>query len=402
MNVYPNKCLTANLSCVDKAFPNTSHYRDPHDIAKTLVPEQPVQCFSKVALHQQIRLFTDHFPGDVTYAVKANPGPEIIKAAYHSGIKTFDVASPDEMAQISAVAPDAKLHYHNPIRSKQEIETAWRRYGCRRFSVDDPREFAKLNTIVDRPHDVEVSVRFKLPFSGHAVHDFSEKFGMTPLAAAQLLADVKRHGYTPVLTFHPGSQCLDPDSWQQHINVAANIAHTAGVRVATLNVGGGFPIDYGRDRSVELTDFFDKIQAATTAAFGVGNEPRLECEPGRAIVATCLSVLTRVKLVRQSSDEIFLNDGIYGNLMEAYQAPDLQPQATCLRCNGTHGRKPKPFVVYGPTCDPLDRLPEPILLPADIDEDDYIIFRHLGAYSSATSTNFNGYGHSRLLYVDRP
>ena len=133
--------------------------------------------------------------------------------------------------------------------------------------------------------------------------------------------------------------------------------------------------------------------------FGSENAPLLECEPGRALVAPAVSLLTRVKMVRRSSREVFLNDGIYGNLMEASQAPRLQPAACLVQSHGAPTGPLEPFTIYGPTCDPMDRLPAAVTLPNNIAEDDFVEFCNIGAYGVATSTNFNGYGSSHMLQV---
>jgi len=379
-------------------------YKTPRQIVKFLQPEQPVQCFSANALMAQINLFKDNFPGKVTYAVKANPAKMVLKTAALAGIETFDVASINEMNQVRNIAADAILHYHNPIRSRLEIKQAWQKYNCTRYAIDDLSELKKLIDIIDLTQttaaDIEIAVRFRLPASGQSVHDFSEKFGQSPQAATHLLAQVKLYGFTPVLTFHPGSQCLDPQSWQQHILVAAEIAQNAKTQLTKLNVGGGFPVDYANHRAPDLKQFFKIITDTTCHAFIGQDIPALECEPGRAIVAPSTSILTRVKMVREASYEVFINDGIYGNLMEASQASDLQAEARLIRKGNYHSSNLRPYTIYGPTCDPLDRLPSQIMLPQDIAEDDYIEFKHLGAYGSATATSFNGYGQSAMIQVD--
>jgi len=379
-------------------------FKTPRQIAHSLHPEQPVQCFSANALRKQIDLFKNHFPGDVAYAVKANSSSLVLKTAALAGLETFDVASIHEMEQVRTIAPQARLHYHNPVRSCSEIRQAWQTFKCTRYSVDDLSQLKKLIEIItasgNTTKNVEIAVRFRLPSSGKAVHDFSEKFGLCPDAASHLLSQVKLCGFTPVLTFHPGSQCLDPLSWKQHITTAAQIAAKADVKLARLNVGGGFPVSYASHHAPELQQFFHMIAKTTCSAFAGTHKPELECEPGRAIVAPSKSVLTRVKMVREASHEVYLNDGIYGNLMESTQANDLQPEAKLIRHGDYHMSNLRPFTIYGPTCDPLDRLPSQVMLPADISEDDYLEFQNLGAYGCATSTRFNGYGHSQILQVE--
>ncbi|MEC8042714.1 MAG: hypothetical protein VX181_18805, partial [Pseudomonadota bacterium] len=59
----------------------------------------------------------------------------------------------------------------------------------------------------------------------------------------------------------------------------------------------------------------------------------------------------------------------------------------------------KPMVVFGPTCDSIDRLPEPVELPDALQEGDYVLFDGMGAYSLSLATDFNGYGLGRPITV---
>jgi ornithine decarboxylase len=388
--------LAFDFARLDLARP----FADAADVTRAVQPEEPVFCFSAAALTDRARAFLDGFPGEVAYAVKSNPGSHVLKTLAQAGIGVFDVASVEEMAEVRAVAPKAELHYHNPVKSRAEIARAHFGFGCTRFAADDEAEIVKIAEVVGSTSGVEIAVRFRLPSHGASAHDFSSKFGATPEEAVELLRQAVALGFAPVLTFHPGSQCTDPAAWARHIEVAAEIVTVAGVRLAALNVGGGFPWRYRDGVVPPLGTFFATIEAAANAAFE-GDAPKLECEPGRGLVAGSTSLLTRVKLVKGKRGEVFINDGIYGGLMEVAQAPTLAPPHRLIR-NGKPltGGEMKPFVVYGPTCDPLDRLPGTLMLPADLAEDDYIEFGSLGAYGAATATCFNGYKPAAVLDVD--
>ena len=67
---------------------------------------------------------------------------------------------------------------------------------------------------------------------------------MTGLFTAEFGEEAARRGYRPLLTFHPGSQTRDPQTYVRHIEAAARIAAAAGITLSKLNVGGGFPADY--------------------------------------------------------------------------------------------------------------------------------------------------------------
>ena len=314
-----------------------------------------------------------------------------------SGIGAFDVASPDEMAKVRVVAPKAVLHYNNPVRSPAEI-TAALGFGVRSWSVDSRSELAKLTAQLLRKQ-CEICVRFKLPVTG-AAYDFGAKFGATPQLAAALLREVAALGFIPSLTFHPGTQCHEPKVWQSYIEAAGMIAASAGVALRRLNVGGGFPSHRLQGVAPRLGPIFAMISDTLQKTFAPGALPQLVCEPGRAMVGDACALATRVKALREDGS-VFLNDGVYGGLCEHLVMGPIDRVAVIspdgARKVGAHIPRP----IFGPTCDSVDKLPEPLALPVDISEGDYVIFQGLGAYSQALATRFNGYGVAHTETVAR-
>jgi ornithine decarboxylase len=374
-------------------------YASAAEFALAESPDDPVFCFSEDALRNQARVFQSGFPGEVAFAVKSNPSRQVIAGLHRAGIGVWDVASIQEMELVAGIAPEREFHYHNPVKSSSEIRTAYTRFGCRRFAVDCNEELNKIAGVIPIPAGIEIAVRFVLPrANGTSAHDFSSKFGVDVAAAASLLRRTSELGFSPLLTFHPGSQCKEPRAYVRHIEAAGAIAAAAHVPLAAVNVGGGFPARYATSRGAELEEFFTPIDRAMAHTFGK-QRPKLECEPGRALSASSMSLLTRVKLVRNESNEIFLNDGVYGGLMEVWQAPELQPPHRVIRQGNWVAATPRLVTVYGPTCDPLDKLPKKLAVPSDVREGDYIEFGSLGAYAAATVTRFNGYGGHRIVPV---
>lgn len=375
-------------------------FADALAMAKTLRPEEPVFCFSPAELKSRARQFIDNFPGLVTYAVKCNPTEEVLVTLADVGISTWDVASVVEMAAVQKVQPKAKFNYHNPVKSRREIADAYNIHGCRRFAVDCREEVQKIIDVIGKDETLELSVRLVLPRErGTTAHDFSTKFGAPEHICIELLQQVVAAGYQPVLTFHPGSQSKEPQVYVRHIEAAGRIARNAGIKVKKLNVGGGFPANYELSTAPEPEVFFRAIENAVVKSFG-SDRPALECEPGRGIVATCMSLVVQVKLVCTDGDDIFINDGVYGGLMEFMQAPELKPPFRLIRDGKELEGRSKSYKVFGPTCDPTDVLPHRLDLYDGIKEGDFIEFGTLGAYGIATSTRFNGYGQHSIVTVD--
>lgn len=349
----------------------------------------------KQQLHQQISCFRNGFPGHVTYAVKSNDDSDVIHTMYEFGINCFDVASLHEMEIVRNIAPNADLHYHNPVRSSSEILNAFYGFGCKRFAVDHLSELEKLYSLLPETSGIEIAIRFRNTKPSQAVQAFKSKFGAEPDYAALLLSRAIAMGFTTGLTFHPGSQTMDPLAYTQHIEIAANIAQAANTKLQFLNVGGGFPAQYENLIAQPLQSFFDAIGVAAFQSFPEGI-PHLECEPGRALVGPSGTLVTTIKSVRRDTGELFLNDGIYGGLMEVHQFPALQPRYT-LHTEAPSCAAQTLWTVYGPTCDPTDVLPFRLLLSETVQDGDQIAFEGTGAYSTATSTRFNGYGAVRVL-----
>lgn len=369
-------------------------WTNPTEFLRNQQPENPVLFFSPSALQAAARRFIDGFPGMVTYAVKSNPGEEVIENLAAAGVRGYDCASGFEIDLIRRLAPDAAIHYNNPVRARAEIAYAVAK-GVKSYSVDSKSELAKLIELVPA-QDTEISVRFKLPVAG-AAYNFGAKFGATAELATDLLRTVAEAGFIPSLTFHPGTQCTDPAAWETYIRTAADIARNAGVTIARLNVGGGFPSHRLTGVIPRLEATFDLIDRVATEAFGDAR-PMLVCEPGRALCGDAFTLAARVKAVRDDT-HVFLNDGVYGSLTELPligvidRIEVLSPEGE-KRDGAAQGR-----IVFGPTCDSVDRLPGEVPLPSDIAEGDYVIVQGMGAYSVVTNSRFNGFGELSLATV---
>ena len=369
-------------------------WTNPSEYLRSVQPENPVLFFAPAALQSAARRFIDGFPGMVTYAVKSNPGEAVIENLAAAGVRGYDVASPFEMHLIRRLAPDAALHYNNPVRSRAEIAVAVE-LGVKSYSVDSRSELEKL--IADVPAEgTEITVRFKLPVSG-AAYNFGAKFGATADVAVGLLKRVAEAGFIPSITFHPGTQCTDPAAWDSYIRAAADIARNAGVTIARLNVGGGFPSHRLHGVVPQLEATFALIDRVATEAFG-DDRPLLVCEPGRGLCGDAFTLATRVKSVRDDT-HVFLNDGIYGALAELPLIGVIDRVRVVTPGGEARRGAAMPRIVFGPTCDSVDRLPGDVMLPSDIAEGDFVIFEGLGAYSTVTNTRFNGFGELTLATV---
>jgi ornithine decarboxylase len=366
-------------------------------IAQT--PVEPVYVLYPEKFRVAARRFLDSFPGDALYAVKANPAPQVLDLVWAAGIRHFDTASLREVELIKARFPDAHCHFMAPVRLPGAARDAFHRYGVTDYVVDCDFELDKLLSETRDPKRLRIFVRIATPLGG-AVLELSSKFGTPPQESARLLRRVVDAGAKPALTFHVGSQCLSPFSYAQAIEMARRTATLAGVRIEALDIGGGFPGPYRNNDVPPYHWYFDTIREALDT---LPQPIPVLCEPGRALTAEGVSLVTQVIL--RKGDTIYINDGTYGSFDELTLpgwSADYPVRVFSLDTAGrvrerdTQGTA---FRVYGPTCDTLDVLPRPITLPQTIKAGDFIVFDNIGAYSVAVRTSFNGFYPDRWAIV---
>lgn len=377
-------------------------FRSIDEVAKRLKPEAPVQCVFPEAVRSQAKKFLDLFPGQVLYAVKCNPGVDMLRHMYAAGIRHFDVASLEEAKLVRGLFKDAKLHFMHPVKSRESIRRAYR-MGIRDFSLDSAAELMKLMEETKSARDLRLFIRVAVAGNA-AAYDLSGKFGAAPSTATDLLRHARKVAAKVGLCFHVGSQCMNPAAYTSAIGRALDIVTKAKVKLDILDVGGGFPAVYPGMVPPPLESFIDAIKTAAQPFVEQGTE--LWCEPGRAMVAAAGSMLVRVTL--RKGRRLYLNDGTYGSLFDAgalnWKFPVRLVRPRKGGMGNTHkdaGAKPPsekmvPFMFYGPTCDNLDKMKGPFLLPEDAQEGDWIEIGMLGAYGSTMATRFNGF-HSELV-----
>jgi ornithine decarboxylase len=358
----------------------------------TLKPGEPLYCIFPEKFAAAARRFLDGFPGDALYAIKANPAPHVLQQVWAAGIRHFDTASVPEIELVKGRFPDAHCHFMAPVRAVGAAKLAFEKYGVCDYVVDCDFELDKLIAETKQPKNLRIFVRIATPLGG-AVLELSSKFGTTPADAAKLLKRVAELGAQPCITFHVGSQCLSPFSYAQAIEMARRTALLAKVDIAALDIGGGFPGPYQGDDVPPYHWYFDTIKEALETL----PNPKIPviCEPGRALIAEGMSLVTQVIL--RKGDRLYINDGVYGSFDEltlpGWNA-DYPVRVFTLDAKGRALPLPGatlPFRVYGPTCDTLDVLPRPLMLPANIGPGDFIVFDAMGAYSVAVRTSFNGF-----------
>ena len=359
---------------------------------ESLKPGEPLYLVHPEKFAAAAKQFLDGFPGDVLYAVKANPHPVALTHLWNAGIRHFDSASLGEIEAVKGLFPDAICHFMAPVRLPGQAKAAFEKHGVTDFVVDSDVELDKLLAEVGNPKKLRVFVRLVAQLGG-ALLEMSSKYGCRPEEASKLLKRVHLAGAQPCLTFHVGSQCLSPFSYAQAIEIAQRTIALSGVEIAALDIGGGFPATYSGQEPPPYHWYFVMIKEALHSL----SRPDLKvmCEPGRALCAPGISLVAQV--VMRRGDRLYLNDGIYGSFDEQRFISfdeDYPPSAITLDGRGRAkllaGEK-RPFRAYGPTCDSADVLPRPVMLPNSVATGDFILFESMGAYTVSSRSSFNGY-----------
>jgi ornithine decarboxylase len=382
-------------------------FNTPLDLVRNRPVEIPNVCIRKDRLTVAVQWFQEHFDGEVLYAVKANPSPWVIDGLYAAGQRWFDVASLNEIRLVAERCPGATMAFLHPVKSRHAIRTAYHEHGVRIFALDCEDELDKIVAETGNADDLILVVRLGVSNAG-SVLPLAGKFGASTFDAPNLIEKARHAAFELGVSFHVGSQCMDPMAYRQAMLEASRLIVRAGVTVDIVDVGGGFPSVYPGLTPPPLQDYIEVIEETFEEMMVLENAD-LWCEPGRALVAEAASVLTRVEL--RKGDALYLNDGAYGMLFDATHAKWPFPMRV-FRTDGQLTGEETPFRLFGPTCDSIDSMPGPYDLPADIREGDVIEIGMLGAYGEAMATRFNGFGEYesaalrdfpwQSLYVSNP
>ena len=372
-------------------------FKSVEDLVNQLKPEKPIYCIRKNSVTKASKFFQKNFPGDVLYAVKTNPHPEVIKTLLDSGIDQFDIASIEEIKQVRKFTSTAKCSYMHTVKSPESIRAAYFEYGIKTFALDTKEELIKIIKYTKNPKDLELFVRVAVS-NEHAEIDLSKKFGALHSESLGLLRLAKQHAKRVGLSFHVGSQCMHPISYAKGISEIGNIIKKTKIIPDYINVGGGFPTIYPDLVPHGLMDYFNEIKK-NLENLKLAKMPQIICEPGRALVAESGSTIVRVNL--RKKQKLYINDGTYGTLFDAGTPNIVYPSKMIKETSSKIiSKKMTAFNFFGPTCDGMDYMKGPFVLPNNIKENDYIELGQLGAYGLIFRTQFNGFYSDEIYEVE--
>ena len=373
-------------------------FTDVNELVNTLKPDFPVYCIRPESIKTSTQFFKKNFPGKVLYAVKTNPDRNVLSHIINNGIENFDAASINEIQLIRSLKPDAHIYFMHTVKSRNDITEAYFNLGIKDFALDTKDELIKILDATNNAKDLTLYVRIAIS-NEHAEIDLSRKFGAHASEALGLVRLCKEHANKIGISFHVGSQCMHKVSFTKAITEVGNIIKKTKIIPDIINVGGGFPSIYPDLNPEPLENYLDEIKNSI-AKLNLPFSPELICEPGRAIVAESGSTIVKVNL--RKKNKLYINDGTYGTLFDAGVPNFILPSRMIL--NGrVQSRKFTAFNFYGPTCDSMDYMKGPFLLPNNIKEGDYIELGQLGAYGLTFRTKFNGFYSDNIFELaDQP
>lgn len=361
-------------------------------------PDQPIMLMDLSKAQQQLELWCDNLPRvRPHYAVKCNPDRQLLQTLKSGGCG-FDCATMDEIERALSIGvhPDDIVFSH-PCKLRSHLTYA-KSKGVGLMSFDNALELKKV--AAEYPN-ARMLLRLVCDDAG-AQCPMSLKFGAAREIWASLLdLCVELKLQLAGVSFHVGSGCKDPRSFERALQDARevfNLATARGLSPDTLDIGGGFPSsnDGGASVFIGIARIIS-VQLELNFPASEYTKLRIMAEPGRFFAGSMACLLTKVyakaELTSENSEEgsvfrYYLNDGLYGSFnCVLYDHAVVVPEPLETPRNPDLLR---PCCLFGPTCDGFDMILADHKMP-ELFEGDWIIWRNMGAYTSAAGSKFNGF-----------
>ena len=344
------------------------------------------------------------------YAVKCNPDPNLIRWLAEEGAG-FDCASVNEVRIVKSVNRDADIVFANPCKSGDEIVEKVEA-GIQTTVIDSTEELDKLKRYgwpsakgpdasqAKGPDASQALVRIRVEDKGSLMR-FSAKFGLEPEDLPALARYAKAGGHRlSGISFHVGSGCKDPQQFKVAIEQAYAGIKTlteAGHYATTIDIGGGFmsgPLFHQTANA---------IQPLLHNIKGIHKSIQFIGEPGRFFAASSHDLFVRVIGKKSAGKGLAgwrytLDESLYGQF-SCIPFDHARPRWIRVRGPGEAKRRSTPAVLYGRTCDSLDFIAASASTE-ELEEGDWLWFPHMGAYTTATSTEFNGFPKPPSLVLE--
>lgn len=339
---------------------------------------------------EDLESFRSGFPGaGLFFALKANSDPAVANLFVRLG-SGFEVGSEGTLRLLLDLGvPAARIISGNTLKTPEFLEHAYS-IGVRRFTFDSYSEVNKMSRLAP---DSEVYVRVAVS-NNYSEWPLDKKFGIEEDKAADLLVAAREAGLRPTgVAFHPGSQCINTAGWAEGLIQCRRVwdqAASKGIRLSSLNLGGGFPTEYTRPVP-SVADIAGEVYRSLNTLFPEGVD--LILEPGRGLVGEAGVMVTSVvaRATREGQQWLYLDAGIFNGFMESVGGIRYQ---MCAERSGP----PIKYTVAGPSCDSMDVFSGEVQLP-ELEIGDRVYIMSAGAYTTAYASHFDGIPVPEVLLV---
>jgi ornithine decarboxylase len=334
--------------------------------------------------------FLQAFPGsDIDYAMKANGNPLVSQLVVEKG-GGLEIASLAELERaLSVGATPDRIICSNPIKNAPFLKRM-HEVGVYAVVVDSAFEVEKVARYMP---GARIYIRLSVDNTG-SVLPLAGKFGVDGDTALALIDQSKDAGLEPIgLSFHVGSQCLNPQNWANAIRNCGDVwrvANERGYNFNFLDIGGGFPAGHYHDASIPTIEEIGVVVMDAIERY-IPTTPNLQLilEPGRGLTGEAGRLLTTVegKALRGSETWIYLDAGVFNGLMETYEG---FPPVVRVLGQDVDLRPKMRYTLAGPSCDSCDVIARNVELP-ELHIGDRLVFWDTGAYTSEYAAAFNGF-----------
>ena len=358
----------------------------------------PFYYYDKALLEQTldaIEACTAGTPMKVHYAIKANSEPGILRIISSRGFGADCVSGNEIKGAIECGFKPENIYYAGVGKTDEEILTGIDAgIGC--FNIESIEEIDILSELAfQRGKRVTVALRVNPNIDAHT-HEYittglkENKFGIDMRVLEEAIKKVKASKCLDLggLHFHIGSQITINEPFKilcGRINELQSKFRLEGIEFRFFNVGGGLGIDYENPDENPIPDFTSYFNTIlSNLHLEEGQE--VHCELGRAIVAQCGSLISKVVLVKNGLEKNFV---IIDAGMSDLIRPALYGAHHKIENISAEGKQADAvYDVVGPVCESSDVFGKEELLPST-KRGDLIALRSAGAYGAAMASQYN-------------
>ncbi|MBQ1697557.1 MAG: diaminopimelate decarboxylase [Bacteroidales bacterium] len=373
-----------------EAFATPFYYYDIDLLRKTLT---------------KLKEAVDRYGYNMHYAVKANANPRILKEISSFGFGADCVSGNEVVRALECGFPADKIVFAGVGKSDAEITVALKNdIFC--FNAESLQELEVINKIAGQEGKIaSVALRLNPGIDAHTNKCINtgladSKFGIdfnkleATVAAAQKLGNIKLVG----LHFHIGSQITDKEPYRllcQRSNEMQEKLSYMGLDLPEINLGGGLGVDYENPDSQLIPDFASLMETIH-ANLNVKDRQRVHFEFGRAVVAQCGTMVSKVLYIKPATQTTFaIVDAGFTDLIR----PALYGAHHKIENLSSHYAQKDKYDIVGPICESTDVFDTGITLPKTV-RGDLIAFRTAGAYGEIMASRYNLRNLPNVYYSD--